>query len=686
MRPGILAYDDHTFIFVCGNNVVIQTMELKDGRFQTVAQRYIPGCEGSQGISTLALSPCKRYLAVCERAKQAVCFIYDTGSLKRRKVLTSNEYQASEFVSAAFANTKLNDQMTQFLVTLTGEPDFGCKVWLFEKQRFVASYKFDPSQIPQQVSFNPEDNNQFVVTGDNIFRYLKITDTFQVLSAKTTFGKLENRNYTSHAWCDRRLLVSTSKGEILSGEMSGDFKLIVPESPGVVFAIQKIVPKTNGDGGFFIYDDTGRIKAYALGPDQKNPYQLTNDFPSGIDTDENEIWAKHLSSLGKEPIFPITGLEHVGDQLVYTTTNCQILKLKIGDDKPRNLGKVSFFSVPMHSERVTGIATCMKRHIVVTAGADKTIRVWSYQSTNWVLTLEICQTMHDEIYTVALHPSGNYLVASFNSSIQFFNIYPRRIEKYHEIPKGSGGICNHIKFTTHGNLVAIQLGGEVHVYRFFTATCPENYVFKGHEGHLRNISWTEDDSGLVTTGIDNKIAVWQLPKPDDTSKRPEPVWTYVSKLNEFISTVSIKVELEPSERNSKDNKTGTKQVVFGMGKKDASIHEVLQEVRDGEVKREGALKHRHDVGFPLESLLLYTTRSCFFGGVHAEGRPGSVVVVPYPFREEKLFELQVHSGPVTRMCLNYEHTNLFSASADGSFAFLQIADKSGKRGPIAQTQ
>ena len=160
-----------------------------------------------------------------------------------------------------------------------------------------------------------------MVTGDNIFRYLKITDTFQVLSAKCTFGKLDPRHYTSHNWCDRRLIVSTSKGEILSGEMSGDFKLIVPESPGSIFPIQKIVPKTNGDGGFFIYDDSGRIKVYNSGPDQKNPYLLAHDFPAGIDFDENEPWAYHLKTLSREPIFPITGLEHVGDFLVYTTTN-----------------------------------------------------------------------------------------------------------------------------------------------------------------------------------------------------------------------------------------------------------------------------------------------------------------------------------------------------------------------------
>jgi hypothetical protein len=69
VRPGVIAYDEHTLIFVCGNNVIIQSMQTKDGKSQVASQKYISGVEGTDGITTLALSPCKRFLAVCEKAK-----------------------------------------------------------------------------------------------------------------------------------------------------------------------------------------------------------------------------------------------------------------------------------------------------------------------------------------------------------------------------------------------------------------------------------------------------------------------------------------------------------------------------------------------------------------------------------------------------------------------------------------
>jgi hypothetical protein len=60
--------------------------------------------------------------------------------------------------------------------------------------------------------------------------------------------------------------------------------------------------------------------------------------------------------------------------------------------------------------------------------------------------------MYDDVAAMALHPSGNYLLASFSNSVQFLNIYPKKIEKYHEL---SINACVEIKFTSLGHLVAI---------------------------------------------------------------------------------------------------------------------------------------------------------------------------------------------------------------------------------------
>jgi 6-phosphogluconolactonase (cycloisomerase 2 family) len=69
------------------------------------------GVEGSEGITALALSPSKKFLAVCEKGERAICTVYvaamdaksNTLVFKKKKVLTSMEYHAKEFISVAFS-------------------------------------------------------------------------------------------------------------------------------------------------------------------------------------------------------------------------------------------------------------------------------------------------------------------------------------------------------------------------------------------------------------------------------------------------------------------------------------------------------------------------------------------------------------------------------------------------------
>lgn len=42
----------------------------------------------------------------------------------------------------------------------------------------------------------------------------------------------------------------------------------------------------------------------------------------------------------------------------------------------------------------------------------------------------------------------------------------------------------------------------------------------------------------------------------------------------------------------------------------------------------------------------------------------------------------MHSAGITRMCVSFEHTFLFSASIDGTIAYLQIQDKDPRKKEI----
>jgi len=124
-------------------------------------------------------------------------------------------------------------------------------------------------------------------------------------------------------------------------------------------------------------------------------------------------------------------------------------------EKREELGKVSYLTSPLHSNSITGLATCIKRQILVSSSLDKTIRVWSYSTAqninSYYIQLEICEKLFDEVLCLALHPTGNYLVAALNSSIRFYSIYPRDLSLYYEIPFKS---CKEMKFTTFGHLLA----------------------------------------------------------------------------------------------------------------------------------------------------------------------------------------------------------------------------------------
>lgn len=79
--------DNQRVLYPCGHNVVVYHMDDK-------TQQYIPGIEGSEGITALAVSPSKKYLAMCEQAERAICSVWDLGTMKRRRIITSHDYQS----------------------------------------------------------------------------------------------------------------------------------------------------------------------------------------------------------------------------------------------------------------------------------------------------------------------------------------------------------------------------------------------------------------------------------------------------------------------------------------------------------------------------------------------------------------------------------------------------------------
>jgi hypothetical protein len=83
---------------------------------------------------------------------------------------------------------------------------------------------------------------------------------------------------------------------------------------------------------------------------------VKGNLPVGVDHEEVK-WNRYLD----ESSVAVTGMDQVGDFLVYTTANRQILKMRILKEKTEDFGKTSYLTIPFHKDKISAVALCLKQ-------------------------------------------------------------------------------------------------------------------------------------------------------------------------------------------------------------------------------------------------------------------------------------------------------------------------------------
>ena len=112
-----------------------------------------------------------------------------------------------------------------------------------------------------------------------------------------------------------------------------------------------------------------------------------------------------------------------------------------------------FLSSSFHYGAITGLDVCLRKPIVVSCSMDKTIRIWNYE-TKWDMTnrttegwtnykcnnyfpfissLELLKEFQEEAYSIAIHPSGLFLLVGFSEKLRLMNILIDDIRPFKEI-------------------------------------------------------------------------------------------------------------------------------------------------------------------------------------------------------------------------------------------------------------
>ena len=189
------------------------------------------------------------------------------------------------------------------------------------------------------------------------------------------------------------------------------------------------------------------------------------------------------------------------DHQLYTfsLSNTDILK----DDANNFDLLVAPFHAPGQSmsPKITGLDTCIWKPLVVSCGLDKTVRVWNYVEK----TLELMKTFDEEALSIALHPSGLYVLVGFASRVRLCSILMDDIRPIRDL---SIKQCKQMTFSNGGQYFAVVQNTTVQIYG--TYNCELMSTLRGHNGKVRSVIFKEGDKSLLTCGLDGGVFVWNV--------------------------------------------------------------------------------------------------------------------------------------------------------------------------------
>jgi WD40 repeat protein len=343
------------------------------------------------------------------------------------------------------------------------------------------------------------------------------------------------------------------------------------------------------------------------------PFIGTDKLPKGADT--GEPYAAFMENLASFPHFKISSMTVVRSNLIYTTKNGQLMKMKLFD-KPEEVGKIAYLTEPFNQSRVTGLDTCVSKMTVITTSDDCYLRLYTYQ--NGPLKLILQEKVDKYITGLSMHPSGMYLATATGKQLNLYTICKKKFVCYNSIPMQE---CNVVRFSHGGQFVAAQAMNDVHIFKFFTGERMIRFDCAWHKASILTIHWLPDDDGIVSTSQDKFVQVWKFEdeasrhlwdkNPEDKKMKP-----YKRGFHTFSSIQSAVVELEVPH-GIKERRT--ELVVYG-----ACTDGTFSEIKNS---KDVARLECQTVFSNIRSLKGLNGPRAFLAGTIRDNMPGSIRVI-----------------------------------------------------------
>ncbi|KAJ3595489.1 hypothetical protein NHX12_004792 [Muraenolepis orangiensis] len=575
-------------------------------------------------MQALALSPNRRYLAVAESGgERPTVTVYDLTHEqgRKRKVLTAGDLPVGEFLCMAFSPD------SKYLIGQSGGPKWTLVLWLWEKQKVMATVS---SSDGDPVSFSPQDNAQVCVSGLGLLRLFQYGEGTlrRVHAAKVGAALL------CHAWLSgTQVVAGTDTGRLLmfeSGDLRRELDTGVGPVPETRHADSKRPDGTEAERrvgavvpyakGFVCSVGPGTVCVYQI-TEENDGYRKTREILIPLDPCCNEPSQAQQQEVATMCLSPSE------ETLALSTQQGQLYSINLvsAEISRGEQAYFEFLSSSFHSRPITGLSICIRNKLVATCSLDRSVRVWNYDTN----VLEVYKEFQEEALSVALHPSGHFLLVGFTDKLRMMNLLIDDIRTVKEFT------C---VFSHGGHLFAAINGNVIHIYS--VTTFDNVLTLKGHNGKVQAVVWSTDDGRLVSCGTDGAVYEWNTLSGKRESE------------SVLKSCVYTGVAISPDART-----------IFAAGTG-------LKEIQDCQVLREVPAD-----GVTYTALAVSRSGKVIFTGTSS----GTIRVFKYPLSQQKdWIEYQAHCGPVTKVLVTFDDQLLLTASGDGSLLVWKIVDKEGR--------
>ncbi|MDB9925025.1 hypothetical protein OAD67_02060 [bacterium] len=544
----------------------------------------------------------------------------------------------------------------------------------------------------RQILWNPNEPGTASLVGQGSFRIFKMTEN-SIRPQPSALGKRDAVGFTAHAWlpeetpdggsggkasegddknpkkekskkdlsdkdkvgdskkdlggddsskepANQICVVADDTGELLIVE-NGEVRVSIP-SPGPNSGVDCVV--AHGTKGFICAGEGGKVHMYEK-TDDKQMFKRVKTFSVPVFGEDGEIItpdqvnAREGGVIPKAPRIKSLTLSPSEETLVCALENNQMYCVDLADADILKEEEMQFtlLSNAFHEKSVTGVDTCVKKPLVATCSTDKTVRIYNYLD----MTSEVEKEFTEEALSISFHPSGLHVLVGFADKLRLCNLLVDDIRTYKEFPVKN---CRESRFSNGGHLFAAVNGSVVQVYDTYSTENVGN--FRGHGGSVTSVTWSLDDTKILSTGVDGAVYEW-TPKEFQRNKEN------VHKGTEYFSVLG---SLDGENAYAVGYDAVTKTAVL---REFDDTHQIVREI---------------DTDAVLTQLAM--PRTSKVGALFAASANGSVRAYRYPLTGE-FQTLECHSEKITKISLSHDDSTLFVASEDGCVSVFDVKDKDG---------